>query len=308
MLCGGACTSAPSRTPDLTVLRAAEAATGRSDWQAAAHYWNEAIIHSREPGPRPYLEAARAMWKLEDEEAAQAFLDRGIQLFPDVELHLLRGKLLCSRGFRRAAEKDFQEVTELSPEHAEAWLLLGQALLDLSLPMRAAVSLQHHVRLQGPSEEALFLLGRACAEGGELSAAMKNFGEALGNWDATPEQLVEAATLVTDERFGSTCDPFLGDALGWVDRALAIDPQYAEGHFVRGRILETRGEEEKALQAHLRAVELDTFHLPAMTHAAGVYARRGEIESADRMIDRALDLNLSDARRSQLERLRASWH
>jgi tetratricopeptide (TPR) repeat protein len=309
LLGGAACTAATPHSPSPKLLHAAKAATDREDWRAAAHFWNQAISQSTEPGPRPYLEAGRAMWKLEDVEAAQAFLDRGIQLFPgDIELHMLRGKLLCSRGFRRAAESDFLEVTELQPDHTEAWLLLGQVLLDLSLPVRAAVCLQHHVRLQGPSEEALFMLGQACAEGGDLAPAMESFGAALSGWDAPPDRLVEAAIHVTDERFEETRGPFLDRALAWVDRALAIDPQHAEGHFVRGRLLEFQGDEEGALGAYLRAVELDNFHLLAMTHAAEIYARRGDVAGADRLIDRALDLNIAASRRSMLERLRESWH
>ena len=96
-------------------------------------------------------------------------------------------------------------------------------------------------------------------------------------------------------------------AVGWARRAVELDPQHAGAHFELGRLLRVQGYDDQALLAFERAVELDNFHLPAMTSVAELYAGRGELARADSMIDRALDLNIADSRRRVLERLRASW-
>lgn len=305
-LCGWACTARPEAPVDRSAEATARAATARGDWSAAARLWNELLVAGG--GPEPYLETARALWNLRDEETAQALLDRGIALHPeDPGLHMLRGKLLRKRGFRRAAELDFSEVTELAPEDAEAWLELGRVLLELDLPVRAALCLEHHLKLAGPNPEASFLLGRSCAESGELAAAVESFDTSLGD-TATVTRLVSAAGAVADERHADECAPYAERALAWVDRALEIDPQNAEASYVRGCLLEILRRDADALAAHERAVELDNFHLLAMTRAAELYARMGDVQRADRMIDRALDLNIASSRRRTLERLRESWH
>jgi tetratricopeptide (TPR) repeat protein len=309
----GSCVSSspapPKLSPGESILEAAESATERGDWRAAAHYWNRVLLESEEPGPRPYLETARALYELGDEEGSQILLDRGIELFPrDVELHLMRGVLLRERGFRRAAELDFHEVTELDPENAEAWFELGRVLYELDLPVRAAACLKERVRLAGEEEETLYLLGRAWAENGRLEEAVDCFETGLDSPDVSAERLVEAASIVSSERFKRVREPFLECALRWVDRAIEADPQHAEANYVRGRLLEIGGRGKEALVAYERAVELDNFHLPAMARVADLYAREGQIARADQMIDRALDLNLTTSRREMLERLRASWH
>ncbi len=306
----GACiSSTPSLSEGEDVQQAAESATRRGDWRSAAHYWNQALLEGESSGPRPYLETARALDELDDPEGAQVLLDRGIELFPDdVELHLMRGRLLRRRGFRRAAELDFREVTEIAPENREAWFQLGRVLVELDLPARAAICLREHMKLVGADPEAQFLLGRAWADHGELALAVESFSAGLADPDCDVELLVAAASRVAEDRFARVCEPHLACALDWVDRALEIDPQYAEASHVRGCLLTLSGEDELAIEAFERAVELDNFHLPAMTRLAELYARRGDVARADGVIDRALDLNIASGRRLMLERLRASWH
>jgi tetratricopeptide (TPR) repeat protein len=304
--CGCAARPLP---PNWTVVEAAEAATEREDWAAALDYWNRALIESRGSDPRPYLEKARAMWALDDEEGAQILLDRGLERYPsDRGLRLLRGELLTKRGFHRAAERDFLFAVEVDPECSESWLQLARVQLELDLPGSAEVGLERHLELGGTDTDAQFLLGRACAENGKLEKAMASFRTAFASGRVGVEELVLAASVVTLERFELVHTPYLGEALGWVDRALARQPQHAEASYVRGMILELERDDVAAAEAYSRAVELDNFHLLAMTRLARTYARLGEIRRADAMIDRALELNIAASRRRMLERVRESWH
>jgi tetratricopeptide (TPR) repeat protein len=296
--------------PNWTVVEAAEAATESEDWAAALDYWNRALIDTRGAKPEPYLEKARAMWELDDEEGAQILLDRGIERFPsDFDLRLLRGKLLCARGFERAAESDFLFAVELDPQSAEAWLLLARAQLALDRSANAEGGLDRHVELTGGGEsDALYLLGRACADNGRLDKSMASFRRWFATGSADVEQLVEAASVVTRELYVDESGPYLDQALVWIDRALARQPQHAEACYVRGMILELKGDDVGAAEAYSLAVSLNDYHLPAMTRLASTYARLGDIARADAMIDRALALNIVASRRRMLERVRDTWH
>ena len=301
------CTAHPI-PKDWTITEAAEAATAREDWPAALEFWNRAMLETRGNEPRPYLEKARALWMLDDEEAAQILLNRGIDRYPDEhQMRLLRGRLLCERGYERAAEHDFLSAVEIDPDCAESWLLLARVQLELDRPANAETGFDRHIELSGGDSDAWFLLGRACSENGKLDKAVECFRGAFESGAVSVSQLVLAASVVTLEDLGPPDPEHVEQALTWIDAALGRQPQHAEGWYVRGMLFELRDDDMLAAVSYSRAVELDGFHLLAMTRLACTYARIGEIERANAMIDRALGLNIAASRRRMLERVRASW-
>jgi tetratricopeptide (TPR) repeat protein len=79
-----------------------------------------------------------------------------------------------------------------------------------------------------------------------------------------------------------------------VDKALAIEPQLAEGHFVRGLILWThanRFQHEQAVQSYKRAIELDPKLDEARHQLALVYLHIGLFDKAWAEIGKALEIN-----------------
>ena len=293
---------------DQTLTEAAEAATEREDWVVALDYWRRAIEQVGDEDPRPYREAARALIALGEIESGQLMLDRGIEMFPeDVELRLMCGKLLCDRGFRRAAELNYRIAVQEDPGRASAWLRLAEVQLNLDLPENANLAVERYIELAGPDTQSLYLRGRVRAKTGDLKGALESFAEAFAGTDINIDQLVVAATVVTEERYSGTTVENLVQACGWADRALEIDPQNAEASYVKGMIMEQIGDDLAAVEAYERAVEL-VDHLLAMTRLAQTYARLGEFDRADKMIQRALELNVHASHRRMLERVRRAWH
>ena len=293
---------------DLSLLEAARAASAREDWPAALDYWRRAIERPENQDPLPYREAARALIGLGEIESAQLMLDRGIELFPeDVELRLMCGQLLCDRGFRRAAELNYQVVVRKAPRHADAWLSLAEVQLDLDLPANAKRAVDRYIELEGPCTEALYLRGSIRAQIGDLSGAMTDFSGAFADPEVSGERLTTAAAVVTEERYSEADEETLLLACSWTERALEMDPQDAEASYVKGMIHEQQGDDLGAVEAYERSVEL-VNHLLAMTRLAQAYARLGEFDRADAMIDRALDLNVHASHRRMLERVRRAWH
>lgn len=307
LLALGGCATAPS-TGNLSTTEAAHRASEEKDWPAAAEFWNRAIVETGGSDAEHYLECARARWNLADEEGAQRLLDRGLERYPrDRELLLLRGQLLCSRGFHRAAERDFMSAVEVDPNDAEGWLMLSRAQLELDLPVRAARGLHRYIELAGADVDALFLLGRACAENGELEEALNSFRGSFDRGDADAERLVDAASLVTLGQFVEGCESQIPEARGWIERAIVLDPSNSEAHFVHGIILELDGKEREALDAYQQCVAIDPKHLRGYHRLARAYARMGEIASADATIDHAIRVNRAPSSRRWLEGLRTGW-
>jgi serine/threonine protein kinase/tetratricopeptide (TPR) repeat protein len=87
------------------------------------------------------------------------------------------------------------------------------------------------------------------------------------------------------------------DAKLYVEKALALDPNLAEGYFVRGFILWThpnRFPHEQTIQSYQRAIALDP-NLEQAHHALGViYFHIGLFDKGEEEINKALDINPSD--------------
>jgi serine/threonine protein kinase/Tfp pilus assembly protein PilF len=83
-----------------------------------------------------------------------------------------------------------------------------------------------------------------------------------------------------------------------VEKSLALDPNLAEGHFVRGDLLWTpanRFPHEQAIQSYKRAIELDP-NLEGAHHQLGVaYYHIGLLDKGEEEIKKALAINPSDA-------------
>lgn len=79
-----------------------------------------------------------------------------------------------------------------------------------------------------------------------------------------------------------------------VEKALALNPNLAEGHFARGRILwthEKRFPHELAIQALRQAIQLNPNYDEAHHRLGMVYAHIGLFDQADKEIRRALEIN-----------------
>lgn len=79
-----------------------------------------------------------------------------------------------------------------------------------------------------------------------------------------------------------------------VDKALAIDPNLAEGHFARGLMLWTpykRFPHEQAIQSYHRAIELNPNFTEAHHQLGFIYAHIGLLDKGQTEIERALSID-----------------
>jgi tetratricopeptide (TPR) repeat protein len=304
LLPAGACRSSDPAPEDGDYWRAGEAAVAAEDWERAASLWYEAALQSGDESPVPFREASRALWRSGDAESATSLLDRGLLLHPhSTDLLILRAVLLEDQGFSRAAETDYQTATECDPARGDAWLGLGRVRLELNCPRAAVEPLRQAIERGAPGVQPLCLLARALRSAGDPAGAAEAYVAALARVPETEvDLLVEAASLMAEGDLAEAHPGELARALGLLDLATSRDPQHAEAHFVRGVLLERSGDGPGAMKSYRRAVEVDNFHLEATTNLAVLYARAGD-EKAMEMLERALELEPSEARRAALQDL-----
>ncbi len=284
---------------------AAEVATANGDWPKAADLWNECIYSEGTRSKRPFLETGRALAELGLGEDAVAILGQGLLYHPDdPDLLEARARLLHAQGFNRAAEHDLQRASEAAPERGHVWLLLGRVRLGLDQPC-AAIDPLRRAATRGCDEAPTWLLlaraNRACDDPKAARACYQR-AVALGGLGSNAE-LVEMASLFTEPALWDGRAESLTDAWCLLDLAVQRDPQDADAWFVRGVLHEQCADSESAVRAYRRAIEVDNFHLQALTNLALLHASVGDAKNTREIVDRALELETDPKRRTALASL-----
>jgi serine/threonine protein kinase/Flp pilus assembly protein TadD len=130
------------------------------------------------------------------------------------------------------------------------------------------------------------------------NAAIKLFEQSVAadpNFAAAYAELARASTIKA--RYSGTAaqkQKLYEDAEVDVEKALAIDPNLAEGHFARGLILWTpykRFPHEQAIQSYRRAIELNPNFDEAHHQLGFIYLHIGLLDKAQQEIEIALAIN-----------------
>jgi CheY-like chemotaxis protein len=293
-------TIAPSFTPQRT-RRTSSLGLGPSGGPGAAHRPGGARVigAAAEPGaPDPMLrddsgvliipEAARAVL---DQGARQRLITeylrvQGLDLYgvievardaaPPVVFAAAMAKLQAySRTLGSEAElgKDYGKLAELEALYRRALAVLGDpaertAYDALLVPIERAA---------GPTPMAIELKVREsdrAAKAGDLAGAIAKLEEVIAAVPSEASYRAAMAHLVWQRAPG---DPAVrAAALGHLDQALALDPDHAAGHEIRGVILAAAGDPAGA--AHLlRALELDPTSPTALAALERELRARGEL-------------------------------
>ncbi len=136
--------------------------------------------------------------------------------------------------------EDYERAIQRDPGCPEALLNLGEMSLLAERPSEAKVRYAAYLRRFPDHAEAHLGLGKALAELGEEGAAIGHLNRAAELGPRDPRPLLELARI--DHRCGN-----LGAALSLLDRAIAIDAEELELHYLRGLVLRRLGRTDEAL-------------------------------------------------------------
>ena len=83
----------------------------------------------------------------------------------------------------------------------------------------------------------------------------------------------------------------LDQAKGWFDRAIAEDPSYAQSHIGYGDLYAAGQDYRKAKESYERAVEVEPRSFHAWFNGGLCALRLGEVETAERYLIRAAEVD-----------------
>ena len=214
-----------------------------------------------------------------------AILLRGVSVWlvmascaPD-ERHIIQG--LEASG----SLEDYQRALEQNPDDAKALLGLGWLYMRQDRTRAAAAAFGRLVAVEPDNADALYLSGVALAKEHKKTAAISAFEKAL-DYAPTFVEVRWALALLYNER---------GDgyevALATVEEGLRLAGESGYGHFVLGFVRCSRGENQRAEQALLKAIEIDPTLAHAHYYLALVYLRLRDDERAMVAMERTIAID-----------------
>lgn len=197
--------------------------------------------------------------------------------------HVLLGKALLAHGEPGPAEVALLEALRLGVNRAEVVVPLAEAVIRQGRP--EAVLEDARFGVAGlPRAIALELLlwhAAAATDLGDFQRALQLAASARALEPQNPAGLradVPVRIRMRQPR----------EALAAADRAVALAPDDAESHFVRGEALHVVPDLRQALAAYDRALVLEPTHVGALVARAGVHLDFNRTEAASRDVSEAL--------------------
>ena len=228
----------------------------------------------------------------------------GLDLYPfSAELHVGLGYSRLAREEFAWARRSFEDALGLDPDHEDALVGLGEALLKFGEIQRAVACFESMLVLGYRDDHDLVLqAGRALFREGVVEAARRFFEIASASHPDSCE--VNACLGYAAHRAGDESDAIL-----YLRRALELEPNHAEARIYLGNLHYDRGEFEAALyhfektqpEDHVdelaiwRLVELkkSIYRLPAKDPELGPWA--------ERLVDLAAEADAIDHLLGELE-------
>jgi tetratricopeptide (TPR) repeat protein len=169
-------------------------------------------------------------------------LRQGLQVYPDaVELHIGMGYARLAREEFAWARNAFNGALTYEPDHEDALAGMGEVLLKLGAVGDAVICFDRVLELGfGEDLDIVLQMGRALFREGHIETSRRFFDAARL---AHPES-AEAAACVgySAHRLSRELE-----AMKWLRRAIALEPEHAEARVYLANVLYDRGTYEDAL-------------------------------------------------------------
>ncbi len=208
----------------------------------------------------------------------------------NADAQLLLGTALALVPERTAAIEALRKAIELRPEFAPAYVSLGMALARFAELDAATEVFRKALSIDPNMVEAHISYGILLAQRRQLASAREHFQQALrllreSSAAAYPHYLL-GQVLAEEEQFAG--------ALKEIEAAIRLRPDYAEAYLSQGLIKKKLRDEDGALQAFIRAVELSPGEAKARYELGTSYLLAGQTVHAIEHLQRSLELKPGD--------------
>lgn len=236
---------------------------------------------------------------------------------PPPRFYFIKAEALDAAGEQTAAVQNFQKALSLQPASGEFMLALAEMYARQNKHAAAYEQLRQAYKLDQSSPKILRPLILEASFAGKSSEA-QDAAETLSKNSEDPQDLYVAASVFLKTGRQGEAVPLLekyvakspDDATAWVglgvgyvdlkrnsdaqkafERALEVDPKFADAEYQLGALASGNGDSTSAIQHFERAVQMNPKHGPSLEKVGSLYLEAGEFEKARDVLLRAETLN-----------------
>lgn len=282
-------------------------------------YYNLSLFYLKES----YLELGYALEHLGRYEEAAANFSSAAQIsnYPDIYYHL--GLCFCFLEEFEKAKQALHQSLEINPNYTCSLFLLGFIYVKLRIFNKAEKCFSQSIKLAPNFADYHYLFGSLKGLQGQLSEARKAFQKSLEINPQFKEAGVKIAFLEKiqkDEKSSNYLDQeivneffkdfvtvpvtnmgisakteqisneqnILEDIILFYEKAVQINPQYADLHHHLGVYCTKRGDYKKAKKAFLGALRINPHYTQALINLALLYQKEGDIDQSLKTLNEAV--------------------
>ena len=202
---------------------------------------------------------------------------------PDVMQLLRTGMALQQAGSLDAAERNYRQVLDAEPNHADALHLLGLLLHQRGEHAQGAALIERAIRLR--PDVAAFRLN--C---GEAYRAAGQIPKAIACYDAAIKLQPDFAEAWVNRGVALREAGDLPAAVASQRQALRLRPAFREAHLNLGIALRQLGSAEEAIDALRSALALQGDDPATLNDLGVLLLENGEVDASRSVLERALEL------------------
>jgi tetratricopeptide (TPR) repeat protein len=292
-------------------------AGGKLD-EAVTHYLKALDIEPRNAGAHINLGNILRVGGRFDE--AEAHYLKALEIEPDnAGTHINLGGILCVRGRLDEATAHFMRALAIEPQNAGAHLNVGNVFQAQGKLAEATAHYEAALGIKPGNAGAHFNLGNLLQAQGKLDDSMTHYRKALNiEPDHAAAHINLGNLLQAQGKFYDAIEHYrkalprdpgnaalynnlggailgahgdLNDAAACFERALALEPHYAEAHFNLGNVFRDQGKLDEALSCFERALALMPDRPDFHNQLGNALRDQGKLEPAAECCKRALALD-----------------
>lgn len=247
------------------------------------------------------IRKAHSLWVAGEQDKAISELREAVLEDPEcAEIHFQLGTLLSSLGKSEEAELRFAQAANINRDHTDALVSLALCCGVRRAPHEAVKHLQQAQQCQPSNPRIGFLLAQAAAAVKQQGNSVLVHATMADQADMDDEQsIAELVTII--EHDTDFIEAFLAITPDQVDRdvfdilllalekALARNPEVAELHMYRSKILARLECVDDAIVAGERAVEINPKYVQALIELGTLYSKTDRTDQAITRLEQAMD-------------------
>ncbi len=267
-----------------TTFASALALHQQGQFQAAEQQYCE-LINTSEPESRVYTHLINVLLQQQKVEKAMHWLKQGLQDFPvDPDLLLTSSAIAFNTGQIAESMAQARKVLDLAPHRLEAWVHLGNLLMQQQASTEALQLYQRAIQVHPMQPDFHFNLGYLYAMQGQTDAAIQAY-------EKTIELAPDSFGALQQLGYISLQLNRYEDAIKYYRQALAIKPDLPEVKKQLGMALHFVGQIEAAQSLYKELLQQDENNVELLTLLANAHRDLDEGELAMENYQKVLSLD-----------------